>query len=111
MAAAKGIDGSGAGGTDAGVGSPTVAENPTDASKNRIEMDASPSACHGLGPLRVADKCTPAKTVSSFAEVDAGAEIDDEIQRRQDEQGIELDPAVNVEGPGCRVQLALGSEL
>ena len=33
IAAANGSDGSGAGGTDAGVGSPTVAEKPTDASK------------------------------------------------------------------------------
>src|SRR5206468_4171028 len=64
IAAANGSDGSGAGGTDVGAGSPTVAEKPTEASKNKIEMDASPSACHGLGPLNVADRCTPASTSS-----------------------------------------------
>src|SRR5438128_8502732 len=50
IAAASGIAGSGAGGTDAGAVSPTVAEKCTEASKKRIEIDASPSACHGLGP-------------------------------------------------------------
>src|SRR5690349_18900682 len=58
IATANGSDGSGAGGTDSGLGSPTVAEKLTEASKNRIEMDASPSACHGLGPFKVADRCT-----------------------------------------------------
>src|SRR5947209_17686951 len=49
--------------------------------------------------------------VVALAEVNPGAEIYDEVQRRQNEQRVELDPAMNVERSRGRVQLALGSKL
>src|SRR5437660_527943 len=49
--------------------------------------------------------------IITFAEVNARAEIDDEIKTREDEQRVKLDPSVNIERPCRRVQLALGSKL
>src|ERR1700733_12335891 len=49
--------------------------------------------------------------IITFAESNACAEIDNEIQGRKDEQRIKLNPAVNIERTRSRVQLGLGPKL
>ena len=60
-------------GSAAGAASPMVTSKPKETSKNRIENDARPWACHGRGPLRVSARliesrvCPPALTASLAA--------------------------------------------